>query len=200
MQEREVYVFGEFALDVTDRRVSRHGRWIVLPPKALDVLVALVRRAGRLVTKQELLDVVWPDTFVDEGILSVHVSTLRKTLVEREAAPFIETVPRSGYRFTESVMRRRLDPDPFGERWLIPRPSGAARARAHRRRAQPPADGVDVGDPEGPAAFRSAISSIPRTPRRTPARARMLRRGRTAVVPHGEAYDERAARRFAPWP
>jgi DNA-binding winged helix-turn-helix (wHTH) protein/tetratricopeptide (TPR) repeat protein len=104
MEGRELYRFGEFILDVQDRRLSRGTLTVSLSPKAHDLLVALVRRAGRLVTKRELLDLVWPDAFVEEGILSVHVSGLRKALGETNGCPrYIETVPRSGYRFIATV-------------------------------------------------------------------------------------------------
>jgi DNA-binding winged helix-turn-helix (wHTH) protein/tetratricopeptide (TPR) repeat protein len=104
MEGRELYRFGEFTLDVEDRRLSHDSSTVPLAPKAHDLLVALVRRAGRLVTKRELLDLVWPDAFVEEGILSVHVSGLRKALGETNGSPsYIETVPRSGYRFIAAV-------------------------------------------------------------------------------------------------
>jgi len=100
----ERYEFGEFTLDATERRLSRSGQAVPLEPKALDVLVALLRRAGRLVTRRELLDLVWPGSFVEEGILAVHVSALRKALGDRGDGPrSIETVARSGYRFIGAV-------------------------------------------------------------------------------------------------
>jgi DNA-binding winged helix-turn-helix (wHTH) protein len=75
-----------------------------LAPKTYDVLVALVRRAGRLVTKHELLAGVWPGVFVDEGILTVHVAALRKALGDTRRSPtYIETISRSGYRFIGRV-------------------------------------------------------------------------------------------------
>jgi DNA-binding winged helix-turn-helix (wHTH) protein len=102
---QELYSFGKFALDISDRCL-RHGACPVhLAPKTFDVLVALVRRAGRLVTKQQLLDGVWPGVFVDEGILTVHVASLRKALGDTRRSPlYIETVSRSGYRFIGSVV------------------------------------------------------------------------------------------------
>jgi DNA-binding winged helix-turn-helix (wHTH) protein/tetratricopeptide (TPR) repeat protein len=104
MADRELYRFGEFTLEVQDRRLSRGSSTVPLAPKAHDLLVMLVRRAGRLVTRQELLDLVWPDAFVEEGILSVHVSGLRKALAESNGShTYIETVPRSGYRFVAPV-------------------------------------------------------------------------------------------------
>jgi DNA-binding winged helix-turn-helix (wHTH) protein/tetratricopeptide (TPR) repeat protein len=104
LNTHELYRFGAFTLDVQNRRLLRGVSTVTLAPKALDLLVALVRRAGQLVTKRELLDVVWPDAFVEEGILSVHVSGLRKALGHANGScPFIETVPRSGYRFVAAT-------------------------------------------------------------------------------------------------
>jgi DNA-binding winged helix-turn-helix (wHTH) protein len=99
----ETYVFDEFTLDVTERRLVRAGETVALEPKTFDVLTALVRRAGRLATKRQLLDDVWPDAFVDEGILSVHVARLRAALGRGEGGRLIETVARSGYRFNAPV-------------------------------------------------------------------------------------------------
>lgn len=101
---QDLYTFGEFTLDVLDRRLNRGAYRVHLPPKTYDVLVALVRRAGRLVTKHELLERVWPGVFVDEGILTVHVAALRKALGDTRRSPaYIETVSRSGYRFVAVV-------------------------------------------------------------------------------------------------
>ncbi|HTP35534.1 MAG TPA: winged helix-turn-helix domain-containing protein [Candidatus Acidoferrales bacterium] len=102
MSARAQYDFGPFFLDASERTLACNGRPVALPPKAYDLLVALVENAGRLLSKRELLDLVWPDSFVEEGILAVHVSSLRKALGEDA----IHTVPRSGYRFTASVTRR----------------------------------------------------------------------------------------------
>jgi len=104
----ERYAFGGFTLDVGQRRLRDGERVVRLPPKAYDVLVALVRRAGQLVTKSELLEAVWPEAFVEEGILTVHVSALRKALRDSAQPPrYIETVPRSGYRFVATVSLAR---------------------------------------------------------------------------------------------
>jgi DNA-binding winged helix-turn-helix (wHTH) protein len=108
MSIRELYEFGEFTLDASERRLSNSGQSIALAPKAHDLLVALVRNAGRLVTKRELLDLVWPDSYVDEGILAVHVSALRKALRQDENRHYIETVSRSGYRFAADVIQPDL--------------------------------------------------------------------------------------------
>ena len=98
------YAFGDFRLDAAERRLIRGGAAVHLTPKAHDLLVTLVRHAGRLVTKEALLAEVWPDAFVEEGILAVHVSTLRKALGDASRPPaYIETVARSGYRFIAPV-------------------------------------------------------------------------------------------------
>ena len=106
----ETYTFAGFTLDVPERRLSRHAEHLTLAPKAFDLLVTLVRRAGRLISKTELLETVWPESFVEEGILTVHVSALRKALGDTNRQPrFIDTVSRSGYRFIAPVIEPSLD-------------------------------------------------------------------------------------------
>src|SRR6516225_8551826 len=104
MGSLEVYEFRGFTLEIGERRLSRNGEAVRVPPKAFDLLALLVRQPGRLLTKDELLARVWPDAFVEEGILTVHVSTLRKALGDDTRPPTcIETVPGSGYRFIAPV-------------------------------------------------------------------------------------------------
>jgi DNA-binding winged helix-turn-helix (wHTH) protein/thioredoxin-like negative regulator of GroEL len=105
MAGEEIYQLGGgLTLDVGERRLTRDGRAIPLAPKAFDLLVALVRQPGHLIGKQDLLQRVWSESFVEEGILAVHVSALRKALGDTARPPrYIETVPRAGYRFVASV-------------------------------------------------------------------------------------------------
>ena len=120
MPDQQVYTFGGFTLEVTERRLSRGAELLALAPKAFDVLVALVRRAGRLVGKTELLETVWRGAFVEEGILTVHVSALRKALNDTSRTPaFIETVARSGYRFIAPVTGKPAAPRVIPGRWSI---------------------------------------------------------------------------------
>jgi pimeloyl-ACP methyl ester carboxylesterase/DNA-binding winged helix-turn-helix (wHTH) protein len=101
---RPAYRFGPFDLDVRERRLSRGSVVIPLRLKVFDTLRVLVENAGRLVTKQELLDSVWPNTTVEENNLNHNVSVLRKALGDRAMGlQYIETVPRVGYRFAASV-------------------------------------------------------------------------------------------------
>lgn len=103
-ETKRLYAFNEFRINVTERLLQRHGADVPLPPKVFDLLLALVERHGQVVTKDQLLSEVWPDTFVEETNLKVYVSTLRKVLDEGgEGAKFIETLPKRGYRFAAKV-------------------------------------------------------------------------------------------------
>jgi DNA-binding winged helix-turn-helix (wHTH) protein/tetratricopeptide (TPR) repeat protein len=95
-----LFEFGPFRLDVRRRLVWRQEALLEVPPRAVDLLAALVEEAGGVVPKEELLRRVWPDTFVEEANLSVNVSILRKALGDQpDGRPWIQTVPRRGYRF-----------------------------------------------------------------------------------------------------
>ena len=100
----EIFQFGRFVL-VPRERLLMHGREAVpLTPKAFDLLVALVRRGCHLVSKDELLQTVWPDRIVEEVNLSVNVSALRKALGrDPGGATLIQTVSKVGYRFAAPV-------------------------------------------------------------------------------------------------
>ena len=101
---RAAYRFGPFHLDVRERRLSRGSDVIPLRLKVFETLRVLVENAGRLVTKQELLDTVWPETTVEENNLNHNVSVLRKALADPATGQqYIETVPRVGYRFVAPV-------------------------------------------------------------------------------------------------
>jgi eukaryotic-like serine/threonine-protein kinase len=99
-----LYFFGEFALDPCRRSLSRADSSVALTPKAFDVLLFLVQNPNRLVTKEELLQAVWADTFVEEGNLKQHISHLRKALGDdSEDIRLIVTIARKGYQFTAHV-------------------------------------------------------------------------------------------------
>jgi DNA-binding winged helix-turn-helix (wHTH) protein/TolB-like protein/Tfp pilus assembly protein PilF len=101
--EKQIYEFGVFCLDTGEKQLRRiSGEVLPLPPKAFDLLRFLVENNGRLLDKNELLDGVWADSFVEEGNLKLNVHTLRKVLDE-SGEKFIETIPRRGYRFNADV-------------------------------------------------------------------------------------------------
>lgn len=102
--QQSFYEFGPFHLDPLRPRLTRAGELVPLTPKALELLLTLIQQGGKVVEKDELMQRVWPDTFVEESNLSVHVFALRKALGETtEGQSYIETVPRQGYRFTAKV-------------------------------------------------------------------------------------------------
>lgn len=100
-----IYYFGSFSLNEAEQQLLRNGEPVRLAPKAFDVLRVLIRSRGCLVTKERLLEEVWPDAFVEEANLSVNVASLRKTLDEGDQCQYIETIPKRGYRFVAPVLK-----------------------------------------------------------------------------------------------
>ena len=104
MEQTASWQFGPFLIDLRERVLRRDGQLVPLTPKAFDVLAALVEEPGRLVSKDDLLRKVWPDTFVEESNLAYHVFALRKALGDTaETSRYIETVPKRGYRFAAAI-------------------------------------------------------------------------------------------------
>jgi TolB-like protein/DNA-binding winged helix-turn-helix (wHTH) protein/Flp pilus assembly protein TadD len=111
------YEFGPFRLDEKERRLLREGKEVTfnengrsdrLTPKAFDLLLLLVKQSGQMVGREELMERIWPGTFVEDNRISDNVSTLRKFLGDRTRNPqFIETVPKHGYRFVADVREVR---------------------------------------------------------------------------------------------
>lgn len=107
----ERYEFGEFVFDRNDRVLFRGSEIVGLPPKTCELLTVLIEHAGRIVGKSELMEQVWPGTFVEEANLSHHIAVLRKSLSEEKTAKeFIETIPRKGYRFVAPI--RKIESSP----------------------------------------------------------------------------------------
>ena len=98
------YQFGEFRLYPSEHLLLRQQQPVSLAPKAFELLLTLVSHHGHLLTRENLMQTVWPDSFVEETNLTVNISLLRKTLGEAEAGrPWIATVPKRGYRFDNDV-------------------------------------------------------------------------------------------------
>jgi len=116
MPHNLAYEFGPYRLDLNKRVLMRVGETISLPPKALEILIVLVLRAGELVEKDELLKAVWPDTFVEESNLTQNIFTLRRALGDERVDPrYIETVARRGYRFIARVRPIGADDNGAGD-------------------------------------------------------------------------------------
>lgn len=106
LNKNEIYEFGDFRLDVDERTIERidGGQLRTLPTKTFDALVLLVRKRGHLVTRDEFLEHVWPDTIVEENNLEKRVHQLRQFLSETDGgSKHIETVRGHGYRFVAPV-------------------------------------------------------------------------------------------------
>jgi len=99
-----LYAFGAFRLDADKRELLREGSPVPVASKAMDVLLILIENAGQVLERAELIKKVWPDSDGADGSLAVTISALRKTLGDRpDGGPYIETLPRQGYRFAASV-------------------------------------------------------------------------------------------------
>jgi DNA-binding winged helix-turn-helix (wHTH) protein/TolB-like protein len=120
------YEFGCFRLDPSEHRLLRENTPVALAPKAFELLVALISSHGHLVTRETLMQTVWPDSFVEETNLTVNISLLRKLLGDSpNGQPWIATVPKRGYRFDGPVTLRTVDSSPVtaAEPAPIPHPS-----------------------------------------------------------------------------
>ena len=95
---RQLYRFGPYRLDATDRLLYKDDQPVALPPKVMDTLMLLVTSSGRVLGKEDMIKQLWPDTFVEEGTLTQYISLLRKAL--GDGGVWIENLPRRGYRFT----------------------------------------------------------------------------------------------------
>jgi DNA-binding winged helix-turn-helix (wHTH) protein/pimeloyl-ACP methyl ester carboxylesterase/class 3 adenylate cyclase len=152
-----LYEFGPFTLDKCERLLLCGGDLVALTPKVFETLRVLVENSGHVVSKEELIQQVWPDSFVEENNLAQNISILRKALGEGVAGlKYIETVPKRGYRFVADV--RGLPDD---ETELIVRERTRARVIIEEDTFTPHA-----------AAGRSAATDVSQRQGRLPSEAR----------------------------
>lgn len=98
------YEFGPFRLNVTEHLLQKSDEVVPLTPKLVDTLAVLVENSGHVVTKDGLMQTLWPDSFVEESSLTQNISLLRKALAEHgNGQQYIETIPKRGYRFVAEV-------------------------------------------------------------------------------------------------
>src|SRR3982751_6749708 len=154
-EAKHLFAFGPFQIDAAERRLTRDGTLVPLTPKAFDLLLALVAQSGHLVTKDALMQRVWPDVVVEEANLAVHISTVRRALGDRNGdGHYIETIPKQGYRFTERVSKVLA---PAGEVPAIEPPSSIAAP------AVPPIEAPRPGTPSmrlGRRAHRYGLVAV----------------------------------------
>ena len=105
MIQHEIYEFGPYVLDSAQMLLSRDGSAVPLQPRALEMLLVLMRRRGEVISKQELMEAVWPDSFVEEGNLTQNIFLLRRELGKTpEGEDYIHTVPKRGYRMNVPIV------------------------------------------------------------------------------------------------
>lgn len=103
-QETNRFEFGDYVLDTGEKILLRDGKAIPVPPKVLDLLLVLVENHGSIVAKEDLMDRLWADTYVEESNLTFSIRKLRKILGDEAQNPqFIETIPKRGYRFIAGI-------------------------------------------------------------------------------------------------
>jgi len=162
---KDLYRFDEFELDPLRRTLVRNGTPVLISPKALEVLTYLVRHPGRVVTKDELLKAVWPDSFVEESNLAQHISWLRKAFADK--AGCIVTVPGRGYQFAAEVHTQScadLLPDKTSGAVLV----HAVRQRTHMvieessQELSPGPEAVITPSPSAPLDYSAARPAAPK--------------------------------------
>src|ERR1700691_813880 len=103
--QHEIFEFGPYVLDSAQMLLRRDGSMIQLQPRAVEMLLVLVRRRGEVVSKQELMEAVWPDSFVEEGNLTQNIFLLRRELGKTASGEeYIQTVSKRGYRMNVPVV------------------------------------------------------------------------------------------------
>jgi Tol biopolymer transport system component/DNA-binding winged helix-turn-helix (wHTH) protein len=103
-ETRQIYEFDEFRIDPAKRQLLREGEVVPLYSKAFDLLLLLVESNGRDLSKDEILETIWPGQILEESNLTVNISAVRKALGEKAAQPrFLVTIPGRGYRFVARV-------------------------------------------------------------------------------------------------
>src|ERR1044071_6436354 len=101
---KRFYLFDGFRVDVGDRMLFKETREVPLTPKVFDTLLVLLENSNHVLTKKELMQQVWPDSFVEENNLAQNISILRKALGEgKQGEHYIQTVPKRGYQFIADV-------------------------------------------------------------------------------------------------
>ena len=206
--------FGPFRLLPARRLLLQADRPVRLGSRALDILIALVERAGELVGKNELIAWVWPSTFVEEGDLRVHVAGLRRALGDsRGGRRYLATVPGRGYRFVAPVWvaERSVFRGPLSPRTTCDAGGSDGRSGGQRRRHRRPARTTGSSPSSGRAASArrrsrwrwpgpgrgpgtASASSTWRPPRSASRPGRVRRRSRRRV---GRRSDRRRGRRPA---
>jgi TolB-like protein/DNA-binding winged helix-turn-helix (wHTH) protein len=161
-QSKVIFEFDRFRLDPDERLLWRDNRIVPLTPKVFDTLLLLVQNKGHLITKEEMIEILWRDSFVEEGSLTQNISLLRKTLGEgdrKEGPQFIETLPKRGYRFVADV-RELVEEAPEEFDFLIRRRTRTRIIAGEIEEADAGPESVLMGTKIGPASLKPDSSQI----------------------------------------
>ena len=151
---RHIYEFGSFRLEPAEHSLLREEQTVSIAPKAFELLVFLVQNPGRLASKDQIMQAIWPGCFVEEANLTVCVSALRKALGERDGdIRYIETIPKKGYRFTAPVREVGGAAEPG----IVGESDFEARAGAGELRAM----AAETSETAGPLALGPSLGLTP---------------------------------------
>lgn len=106
--EHNIYEFDDFSIDLNEKKLFKLGEQVPLKPKAFRLLMLLVENAGSVVTNEESLNIIWAETFVEEGVIHKRITEIRKALNETAENKFIETGVK-GYKFIKPVERKTIN-------------------------------------------------------------------------------------------
>ncbi|HEX6902384.1 MAG TPA: tetratricopeptide repeat protein [Thermoanaerobaculia bacterium] len=168
--ERSFYEFDGFRLDPVRRRLLRAGHPVPLTPKAFSILLALIEKRGEVMEKEELIQKVWPDSYVTEANLTQNISSLRKALGERaNDHRYVVTVPGRGYSFVADVLE--VPREQTGEHAITPLtpdpgPLPATPTPLELRPVPTPSDGFPALDETGTFRLPAALEERPFLPPR----------------------------------
>ena len=145
-QAKRYYTFGNFRLDVTEGILYGEKGIVPLTPKAFDTLLVLVENTGHVLSKEELMEKVWPDSFVEENNLAQNISLLRKILEKGGSGEkYIETVPKRGYRFIADVRESFGRAEGKPETWLKNERQAGSHEQQHKKSKSLLRDVVIIG-------------------------------------------------------
>lgn len=155
------YQWGHWRFEPSEARLLRDGVVVSLPAKTLDLLFTLLKRAPRLVTKEEILTAVWHDAAVEEGNIAFHVAALRKVLDEDDGESAIETVRGKGYRFVREFAIHQLPPTDALRKDALERAiAEAAAATGGHAPTASPSPAASSAAPPPPSSHRRWIIAV----------------------------------------
>jgi TolB-like protein/DNA-binding winged helix-turn-helix (wHTH) protein/Tfp pilus assembly protein PilF len=166
---QKLYEFEDFRFDAEHLMLYRRGESIPLAPKAAETLLVFIERRGQILSKEELIEQIWPDAFVEESNLFLYLFVLRKTLgKQKDGTPYLETLRRRGYRFNGSVqlVSDNNRQEPHSTQFQVINPIDSFRSAT--------TDSLPVNDlPTDPSVWRQtnpAVNDLPESRRDWPLR------------------------------